>query len=42
LEPMTWELIDVYLDNIIIHSRTLAEFAVHVYDVLTLIMEYGL
>jgi len=42
LEPMKWKFIVVYLDDIMIHSRTLAEHVVHVREVLTLLTEHGL
>jgi len=42
LEPMKRKFIVVYLDNIMIHSRTLAEHVVHVRAVLTLLTEHGL
>ena len=42
LEPMKRKFIVVYLDNIMIHSCTLAEHIVHVREVLTLLTEHGL
>jgi len=42
LEPMKSEFIVVYLDDIMIHSHTLAEHVVHVREVLTLLTEHGL
>jgi len=42
LEPMKRKFIVVYLDDIMIHSRTLAEHGVHVREVLTLLTEHGL
>jgi hypothetical protein len=42
LEPMKRKFIVVYLDDIMIHSRTLAEHVVHVREVLTLLTEHGL
>ena len=42
LEPMKRKFIVVYLDDMMIHSHTLAEHVVHVHEVLTLLMEQGL
>jgi len=42
LEPMKHKFIVVYLDNYMIHSRTLAEHIVHVREVLALLPEHGL
>jgi len=42
LKPMKRKLIVVYLDDIMIHSRTLAEYIAHVWEVLTLLIEHGL
>jgi hypothetical protein len=42
LEPMERKFIVIYLDNIIIHSCTLAEHVVHVREVLTLLTEHGI
>jgi hypothetical protein len=42
LEPMKRKFIVVYLDDIMIYSRTLAEHIVHVREVLTLLTEHGL
>jgi hypothetical protein len=42
LQPMKYKFIVVYLDNIMIHSCTLAEHIVHVREVLTLLTEHGL
>jgi len=42
LEPMKRKFIIVYLDNIMIHSRTMAEHVILVREVLTLLMEHGL
>jgi hypothetical protein len=42
LEPMKRKFIVVDIDDIMIHSRTLAEHVVHVREVLTLLREHGL
>jgi hypothetical protein len=42
LEPMKRKIIVVYLDDIKIHSRTLAEHVIHVREVLTIRTEHGL
>jgi len=42
LEPMKRKFILIYLDDIMIHSHTLAEHVVHVREVLTLLTEHGL
>jgi len=42
LETMNSQFILIYLDNSVIHSRTLAEHIVHVREVLTLLTENGL
>jgi len=42
LEPIKRKFIVVYLDDIMIHSRTVAEDVVHVREVLTLLTEHGL
>jgi len=42
LEPMKRKFIIVYLEDIMIQSRTLAEHIIHVREVLTLLMEHGL
>jgi len=42
LEPIKCNFIVVYLDNMIILSRTLGEHVIHVREVLTFLTEYGL
>jgi len=42
LEPIKRKFIIVYLDDIIIHSRTLAEHVGHIREVLTLLTEHAL
>jgi len=42
LEPMKRKLTVVYLDDVMIHSRTLAEHILHVREVLTSLTEHGL
>jgi hypothetical protein len=42
LEPVKFKSINQYLDDIVIHSRTLADHVAHVREVLTLLTEYGL
>jgi len=42
LEPIKRKFIVVYLDDIMIHSRTLVEHVVHVREVLTLLMDHGI
>jgi len=42
LEPMKCKFVVVYLDEIMIHSHTPAEYIIHVLEVLNLLTEHGL